>query len=136
MSRETTRTTLQRNAQLEKEAKVLRAHAEELVTPTNAQVAEITLALHRANDTLSSTESALLDRTIEVANLSAHLDHAESRALAARQTAANAREREVQALARERETSNALRIVVEERNTYDRVVQEVFEHSSQRIASV
>ncbi|KAF9518878.1 hypothetical protein BS47DRAFT_1379627 [Hydnum rufescens UP504] len=124
MSRETTRTTLQRNAQLEKEAKVLRAHAEELVTPDNTQVAEITLALHRANDRLSSTESALLDRTVEVANLSAHLEHAESRAFAARQTAANAREREVQALARERETSNALRIVVEERNTYDRVVQE------------
>jgi hypothetical protein len=125
VTQEASQALLQRNAQLEREAKVLRAHRDPLLGPANTQVAEITLALRRANDRLSSTESVLLDRTTDVANLSAKVAQAEAQALAARQAAAHAREREEQALARERETSNDLRIIVEERNTYDRVVQEV-----------
>jgi hypothetical protein len=125
VTQETSRSLLQRNAQLEKEAEVLRAYRDPLSSPANTQVAEITLALRRANDRLSSTESVLLDRTTEVANLSAELAQAESQVLAVRRAAADSREREEQALTREKETSNALRMIAEERNKYDRVVQEV-----------
>ena len=125
VAQEASQTLLQRNAQLEREAEVLRAHRDPLLGPANTQVAEITLALRRANDRLSSTESVLLDRTTDVVNLSAKVAQAEAQVLAARQAAAHAGAREERALARERETSNALRIIIEERNKYDRVVREV-----------
>ncbi|EIW60406.1 uncharacterized protein TRAVEDRAFT_119887 [Trametes versicolor FP-101664 SS1] len=112
------------NARLKEEAAVLRANPDTSPTQATFQVPELTLALRRLSDKLTSVEEALLASTEELVHARSQLANGHNELEAARALAADARAREEEGLARERDLARKLKAAEEERRMSDLVVQE------------
>ncbi|KAI0362621.1 hypothetical protein OH77DRAFT_1389267 [Trametes cingulata] len=112
------------NARLKDEVAVLRANPDNSPTQATFQVPELTLALRRLSDKLTTVEETLLARTKELVDVRSELANAQHEIEAARALAADARAREEEGLVRERELERKLKAAEEERRMADLVVQE------------
>lgn len=112
------------NARLKEEAAVLRANPDTSPTQATFQVPELTLALRRLSDKLTSVEETLLASTEELVDARSQLANGHNELEAARALAADARAREEEGLARERDLARKLKAAEEERRMSDLVVQE------------
>ncbi|KAI0647507.1 hypothetical protein C8Q79DRAFT_959824 [Trametes meyenii] len=115
------------NARLKQEAVVLRANPDTNPTQATFQVPELTLALRRLSDKLTSVEETLAARTEELIDARSELAKAQNEIEVARALAEDARAREEEGLAREREIERKLKAAEEERRMADLVVQEYAE---------
>ncbi|OJT06112.1 hypothetical protein TRAPUB_3047 [Trametes pubescens] len=112
------------NALLKEEVAVLRANPDTSPTQATFQVPELTLALRRLSDKLTSVEETLLASTEELVDARSRLANGHNELEAARALAADARAREEEGLARERDLARKLKAAEEERRMSDLVVQE------------
>ncbi|KAI0957902.1 hypothetical protein AcW1_006144 [Taiwanofungus camphoratus] len=112
------------NAHLKEEVAVLRTTPD--ITPSSAshQVQELTLALRRLSDKLSSTEQALLARTNELVHAQSDLSKARHEVESAHDLTARAHAQVEDGKAKARVLEQKLRTAEEERKLADLVVQE------------
>ncbi|KAI0672763.1 hypothetical protein C8Q78DRAFT_1186771 [Trametes maxima] len=115
------------NARLKQEVVVLRANPDTNPTQATFQIPELTLALRRLSDKLTSVEETLAARTEELIDTRSELAKAHNEIEIARALAEDARAREEEGLARERELERKLKAAEEERRMADLVVQEYAE---------
>ncbi|THH20874.1 hypothetical protein EW146_g531 [Bondarzewia mesenterica] len=112
------------NAALREEIAALHSHPD--VSPHTAalQVPELTLALRRISDKLTTTEETLLTRTTELAHALAATAKAKHEVEGAYELAAHTRAREEEGKVLQRELQRKVRAAEEERRMTDRVVEE------------
>ncbi len=112
------------NIRLQEEVEVLRVHPDVTPHPAALQVPELTLALRRLSDKLTTTEDILSLRTIELAHARSALTKAQFEVEAANDSMGRAHAQEEESRARERDLERKARGFLEERKLADLVVQE------------
>ncbi|KAI0086149.1 hypothetical protein BDY19DRAFT_996058 [Irpex rosettiformis] len=114
----------QENARLREELETLRAHPDTTPQPAALQVPELTLALRKLSDKLTSTEETLLLRTTQLAHAQSELGKVEQDKATVLATARHAGTRLEESEHRERELHRRVRAAKEERKLADMVLEE------------
>ena len=109
---------------MREELATLHAHPDTSLHPSAFQVPELTIALRRISDKLTSTEDTLVVRTAELANALGDIARARYEVQGAYELTARTRAREEEHKVKERELLRRVRAAEEERAMTDRVVQE------------
>ncbi|EKM55118.1 uncharacterized protein PHACADRAFT_143061 [Phanerochaete carnosa HHB-10118-sp] len=123
-SLEQTNTLRQENARLREEIAVLKAHPDVAPHPAALQVQELTLALRRLSEKLTSTEDILLLRTTELTHARSDLHTAQLDSEAAHTLTVQAYIQIDHERQKQRELERRIRSAEEERRLADLVVQE------------